>query len=156
MEDSSAVACVQVAETEHHKNNIPLTRRIFLGGAVASTIAVPAVGTARSIPPVYEGAALPSASWLTSPTPCEPDDALLALISAYRRGNDPDNEDFCEEEFSAANDALDAWTGPAPSRASALAALELARDEGRDFSNSPTAEAMICAAMRFIEERRDV
>lgn len=96
-------------------------------------------------------ASLPSAAWRTSPTPREPDDALLALILAYRRGSDPEFDDFCEEDFSATTKALNAWTGPAPSRAGALAALELARDENRDFSNSPTAEAMISAAMRFIE-----
>jgi len=189
-----------------------MKRRTFLAGAAASTVAVPAAGTAQLVPPSFEdlaryyaflwsesvrlskemgvemcdrsiadmngdssalrkhlvappssranavmrslGAdrtALPSTAWQVSPAPREPDDALLALISAYRRGNDPDDEDFCEEEFSATTQALNAWTGPAPSRASALAALDLARDEGRDFSSSPTAEAMIAAAMRFIE-----
>ena len=94
---------------------------------------------------------LPSNAWQTSPAPRETEDALLALISAYRRGSDPKSDDFCEEEFSATTQALNAWTSPAPSRAGALAALELARDESRDFSNSPTAEAMIGAAIRFIE-----
>lgn len=94
---------------------------------------------------------LPSTAWRTSPTPHQSEDALLALISAYRRGSDPESIDFCEEDFSATTKALNAWTGPAPSRAGALAALELARDESRDFSNSPTVEAMIGAAMRFIE-----
>ncbi len=95
---------------------------------------------------------LPSTAWQTSPAPRETEDALLALISAYRRGLDPESDDFCEEEFSATTQALNTWTGPAPSRAGALAALELARDEYRDYSISPTAEAMIGAAMRFIEE----
>jgi len=94
---------------------------------------------------------LPSTAWQTSPAPRETEDALLALISAYRRGSDPESVDFCEEEFSATTQALNAWTGPAPSRAGALAALELARDEYRDCSTSPTAEAMIGAAIRFIE-----
>lgn len=98
-------------------------------------------------------AALPSAAWRTSPAPREPEDALLSLILAYRRGSDPENDDFCEEDFSATTKALNAWTGPAPSRASALAALSLAQDEYRDFSGSPTAEAMVGAAIRFIEAR---
>ncbi len=212
MEHSSAVACVQVTETTRHKINVSLTRRTFLAGAAATTMAAPAAGAAQPAPPVYEDltryyaflwwesvrlskemgvemcdrsiadmngdssalrkhlvappssranavmrslsvdrAAVPSAAWQTSPAAPEPDDPLLALISSYRRGCDPDNEDFCEVEFSATTEALNRWTGPAPSRAGALAALDLARDESRDFSNSPTAEAMIGAAMRFIE-----
>jgi hypothetical protein len=214
MEHSSAVACVQVAETEHHEINVSITRRTFLTGVAVSSLAVPAAGSAQPLPPAYEdltryyaflwsefinlskemgvamcdrsiadmngdsaalrghlikppstranavmrmvGAdrtSLPSTAWQTSPAPLQSDDALLALISAYRRGTDPDSSDFCEEEFSAATKALNAWNGPAPSRASALAALELAQDEYRDFTGSPTAAAMIGAAIRFIEAR---
>lgn len=78
-------------------------------------------------------------------------DRLLELINIYRPGLSPGFADYCEEADSASYQALKEWTGPAPSRESALAALELAIAEGKEFGASPLPEAMIRAAMLFIE-----
>lgn len=78
-------------------------------------------------------------------------DRLLELINIYRPGLLPGFADYCEEADSTSYRALNEWTGPAPSRESALAALELAIAEGKEFGSSPLPEAMIRAAMLFIE-----
>ncbi|MBA4774325.1 MAG: hypothetical protein H2044_01555 [Rhizobiales bacterium] len=87
------------------------------------------------------------------PAPIAPvgGDRLLELINIYRPGLSPDVVDYCEEADSASYQALIEWTGPAPSRESALAALDLAILEGKEFGTSPLPEAMIRAAMLFIE-----
>lgn len=87
------------------------------------------------------------------PAPIAPvgGDRLLELINIYRPGLSPDVVDYSEEADSASYQALIEWTGPAPSRESALAALDLAILEGKEFAASPLPEAMIRAAMLFIE-----
>ncbi len=92
--------------------------------------------------------AAPVASSHAAPTE---KDRLLEFIRIYRRGLSPDATDYCEAAHSAANRALNEWTGPAPSRESALAALDLVIVEGREFAASALTEAMIRAAMLFIE-----
>ncbi len=79
------------------------------------------------------------------------EDRLLELIKIYRRGLAADATDYCEAAHTASARAINEWTGPASTRESALAALDLAIAEGKEFSGSPTTEAMIRAAMLFIE-----
>lgn len=79
------------------------------------------------------------------------EDSLLEFIKIYRRGLASDATNYCEAAHTASARAINEWTGPAPTRESALAALDLAIAEGKEFAGSPTTEAMIRAAMLFIE-----
>ncbi len=80
-------------------------------------------------------------------------DPLLNLITEYRKGlEDVNSDDYCDAHHSEITHRLNDWTGPAPSKESAVAALLLARDENSQFSDSPTAHAMIQAAILYIED----
>lgn len=112
-------------------NPSSLTRREFTTAAIALPLA-----------------ALPAAS----PVCAALADPLLELIDRYYKGMeelDLDDEATCASH-SAVVRQLDSWQEPARTSESAAAALRLALYEVDNFSNSPTAVAMINAAIAFI------
>lgn len=94
-------------------------------------------------------AALPTVAITVAPVVSDP---LLELIARYYRGME--ELDLDDEATGAAHSAvvrqLNAWTEPARTSESAAAALRLALYEVDNFSNSPTATAMINAAIAYI------
>lgn len=96
-------------------------------------------------------AALPTVAATVAPAPVV-SDPLLELIARYYRGME--ELDLDDEATGAAHSAvvrqLNAWTEPARTSESAASALRLALYEVDNFSNSPTATAMINAAIAYI------
>ena len=102
---------------------------------------------------------------LTTPAPGhESADPILSAIAAREVGNAAfaaipswdyarhGGEDaVIERPYLAPQRVLDGWALPAKTRSGAIAALKLAQDEIQAFGESPAANAMIKAALGYLE-----
>ncbi|SIR06422.1 hypothetical protein SAMN05880590_11184 [Rhizobium sp. RU35A] len=91
-----------------------------------------------------------------------PAPSLSETIAAFRNGW----ETAMAEDLAGASDArkavqpwappleaLKTWASPAGGMGEALEALRLARDEARDFDESPLIFSLVSAALGFLENR---
>lgn len=119
-----------------------LTRR-------AAFASIPAIGLAPIVPAMTE-----------------PVDPIIEAIAAYEAGNaayerhpicrtldwtDEDMNVVVEATYGPSLRTLDEWTDPAVSRERAIAALRFVVEESRNFKQSDGVDAMVKAALAYLE-----
>ena len=95
-----------------------------------------------------------------------PADPILGAIAAYRTGckayadhpltgtGEDTNDEIAEEIWGKHLDALTAWTDPAVTRAGAIEALRVAREQTTAFDNGGLCAPMLNAALAYFDGGR--